>query len=196
MKIVLASRNKKKIHELRGLIKEALNSDVEVLSLDDIGFYGEIEENGKTFEENAIIKASVPAKLGYIGVSDDSGLCVEALNWEPGIYSARYSGGDDEDNNDLILEKLKNEANRTAKYVCAIACVFPDHSKDFVVKGECYGKILRERHGDKGFGYDPLFYYEPFGKTFAEIELSKKNEVSHRGVAMRHFINELSKVLK
>ena len=88
MKIVLASRNKKKIHELRGLIKEALNSDVEVLSLDDIGFYGEIEENGKTFEENAIIKASVPAKLGYIGVSDDSGLCVEALNWEPGIYSA------------------------------------------------------------------------------------------------------------
>ena len=109
----------------------------------------EIEENGKTFEENAIIKASVPAKLGYIGVSDDSGLCVEALNWEPGIYSARYSGGDDEDNNDLILEKLKNEANRTAKYVCAIACVFPDHSKDFVVKGECYGKILRERHGDK-----------------------------------------------
>ena len=196
MKIVLASRNKKKIHELRGLIKEALNSDVEVLSLDDIGFYGEIEENGKTFEENAIIKASVPAKLGYIGVSDDSGLCVEALNWEPGIYSARYSGGDDEDNNDLILEKLKNESNRTAKYVCAIACVFPNHSKDFVVKGECYGKILRERHGDKGFGYDPLFYYEPFGKTFAEIELSKKNEVSHRGVAMRHFINELSKVLK
>ena len=196
MKIVLASRNKKKIHELRGLIKEALNSDVEVLSLDDIGFYGEIEENGKTFEENALIKASVPAKLGYIGVSDDSGLCVEALNWEPGIYSARYSGGDDEDNNDLILEKLKNESNRTAKYVCAIACVFPDHSKDFVVKGECYGKILRERHGDKGFGYDPLFYYEPFGKTFAEIELSKKNEVSHRGVAMRHFINELSKVLK
>ena len=196
IEIVLASRNKKKIHELRGLIKEALNSDVEVLSLDDIGFYGEIEENGKTFEENAIIKASVPAKLGYIGVSDDSGLCVEALNWEPGIYSARYSGGDDEDNNDLILEKLKNESNRTAKYVCAIACVFPNHSKDFVVKGECYGKILRERHGDKGFGYDPLFYYEPFGKTFAEIELSKKNEVSHRGVAMRHFINELSKVLK
>lgn len=196
IKIVLASRNKKKIHELRCMIKEALNNDIEVLSLDDIDFYGEIEENGKTFEENAIIKASVPAKYGYIGVSDDSGLCVEALNWEPGIYSARYSGGDDEDNNDLILEKLKNETNRTAKYVCAIACVFPDHLKDFVVKGECYGKILREKCGDKGFGYDPLFYYEPFGKTFAEIELSKKNEVSHRGVAMRHFINELSKVLK
>ncbi|MBQ9744453.1 MAG: RdgB/HAM1 family non-canonical purine NTP pyrophosphatase [Clostridia bacterium] len=196
IKIVLASRNKKKINELRGLIKDAFKSEIEVLSLDDIGVYGEIEENGKTFEENAICKASVPAKYGYIGVADDSGLCVDALGGEPGIYSARYSGGDDEDNNDLILKKLENETNRKAKYVCAIACVFPDHSKDFVVKGECYGQILHERCGDKGFGYDPLFYYEPFGKTFAEIELSKKNEVSHRGVAMRHFINELSKVLK
>ena len=95
-----------------------------------------------------------------------------------------------------VKKKLKNETNRTAKYVCAIACVFPDHSKDFVVKGECYGKILHERCGDKGFGYDPLFYYEPFGKTFAEVELSKKNEVSHRGVAMKHFLDELKKVLK
>ena len=195
-KIVLASRNKKKIHELKKLISEALGGDIDVLSLDDIGFHGEIEENGTTFEENAIAKASVPAKYGYIGVADDSGICVEALNWEPGIYSARYSGGDDEDNNDLILKKLENESNRTAKYVCAVACVFPDHSKDFVVRGECYGQILRERHGDKGFGYDPLFYYEPFGKTFAEVELSKKNEVSHRGVAMKHFLDELKKVLK
>ena len=195
-KIVLASRNKKKIHELRNLLTEALGDNIEVLSLDDIGFYGEIEENGTTFEENASAKASVPAKYGYIGVADDSGICVEALNWEPGIYSARYSGGDDEDNNDLILKKLEGERNRTAKYVCAVACVFPDHSKDFTVKGECYGKILYERQGDKGFGYDPLFYYEPFGKTFAEIELSKKNEVSHRGVAMRHFVSELKKVLK
>ena len=195
-KIVLASRNKKKIHELKKLLNEALGDNIEVLSLDDIGFYGEIEENGTTFEGNAIAKASVPAKYGYIGVADDSGICVEALNWEPGIYSARYSGGDDEDNNDLILKKLEGEKNRTAKYVCAVACVFPDHSKDFTVMGECYGKILYERQGDKGFGYDPLFYYEPFGKTFAEIELSKKNEVSHRGVAMRHFVSELKKVLK
>ena len=194
-KIVLASRNKKKIHELKKLLNEALGDNIEVLSLDDIGFYGEIEENGTTFEENAIVKASVPAKYGYIGVADDSGICVEALNWEPGIYSARYSGGDDEDNNDLILKKLEGEKNRTAKYVCAVACVFPDHSKDFTVKGECYGKILYERQGDKGFGYDPLFYYEPFGKTFAEVELEKKNKVSHRGVAMRSFIKKLAKVL-
>ena len=195
MKIVLASRNKKKIEELRQLLSQLLR-DVEVLSLDDVGITGDIEEDGTTFEENALIKARVAADSGYIGVADDSGLCVDALGGEPGIYSARYSGGDDEDNNDLILKKLENETNRSAKYVCAIACVFPDHSSDFVVKGECYGKILRERCGDKGFGYDPLFYYEPFGKTFAEIELSKKNEVSHRGVAMRHFINELSKVIK
>ena len=195
-KLVLASRNKKKIHELRGLLKQQLGNDIEVLSLDDVGIYGEIEENGKTFEENAVLKASVPAKYGYIGVADDSGICIEALNWEPGIYSARYSGGDDEANNDLVLEKMKDKQNRTAKYVCAVACVFPDHSNDFVVKGECYGKILYERSGDKGFGYDPLFYYEPFGKTFAEVDLAKKNEVSHRGVAMRHFINKLSKVLK
>ena len=196
IKLVLASRNKKKIHELRGLLKQELGNEIEVLSLDDVGIYGEIEENGKTFEENAVLKASVPAKYGYIGIADDSGICIEALNWEPGIYSARYSGGDDEDNNDLVLEKMKDKENRTAKYVCAVACVFPDHKDDFVVKGECYGKILYERCGDKGFGYDPLFYYEPFGKTFAEIDLAKKNEVSHRGVAMRHFVNKLSKVLK
>ena len=120
VKIVLASRNKKKIHELKGLIKASLDTDVEVLSLDDIGVYGEIEENGTTFEENAIAKASVPAKYGYIGVADDSGLCVDALGGEPGIYSARYSGGDDEDNNDLILKKLENESNRSAKYVCTL----------------------------------------------------------------------------
>ena len=196
IKVVLATRNKNKINELKAFFKELSSLDITVLSLDDIGYYGEIEENGTTFEENAISKASVPAKLGYIGIADDSGICVDALGGAPGIYSARFSGGNDEDNNDLLLEKLKGETNREAKYVCAMACVFPDHSKDFVVKGECYGKILHERCGDKGFGYDPLFYYEPYGKTFAEIELSKKNEVSHRGVAMRHFINELSKVLK
>ena len=189
IKFVLASRNKKKINELRGLLKQELGNEIEVLSLDDVGIYGEIEEN-------AVIKASVPAKYGYIGIADDSGICIEALNWEPGIYSARYSGGDDEDNNDLVLEKMKDKDNRTAKYVCAVACVFPDHKDDFVVKGECYGKILYERSGDKGFGYDPLFYYEPFGKTLAEVDLAKKNEVSHRGVAMKQFVNKLSKVLK
>lgn len=195
IKVVLATRNKNKVNELKTFFKELSDLDITVLSLDDIGYYGEIEENGNTFEENAIAKASVPARLGYIGIADDSGLCVDALDGAPGVYSARYSGGDDEANNDLLLEQLEGKSDRGAKYVCAIACVFPDHSKDFTVRGECYGRILTERHGEGGFGYDPLFYYEPFGKTFAEVELSKKNKVSHRGVAMRSLINKLSKVI-
>ncbi len=195
IKVVLATRNKNKITELRTFFKELSNLDITVLSLNDIGFYGEIEENGKTFEENAIAKASAVARLGYIGIADDSGLCVDALGGAPGIYSARWSGGDDEDNNDLLLRKLKNEPVRDAKYVCAMACVFPDHSKDFTVRGECYGKILTERHGEGGFGYDPLFYFEPFGKTFAEVDMAKKNKVSHRGAAMRSLIKKLAQVL-
>ncbi len=195
IKVVLATRNKNKINELRNFFKELSTLDITVLSLDDIGYYGEIEENGKTFEENAILKASVPAKLGYIGIADDSGICVDALSGGPGIYSARFSGGSDEDNNDLLLEKLKNEPIRNAKYVCAMACVFPDHSRDFTVRGECYGKILHERQGEGGFGYDPLFYYEPFGKTFAEVDMAKKNKVSHRGAAMRSLIKKLTQVL-
>ena len=195
IKLVLATRNKNKIHEFKVLFKEYSDLDITVLSLDDIGFYGEIEESGATFEENAISKASVPARLGYIGIADDSGLCVDALNGAPGIYSARFSGGDDEDNNDLLLEKIKNESNRDAKYVCAMACVFPDHVNDFTVKGECYGKILTKRVGEGGFGYDPLFYFEPFGKTFAQVDLAKKNTVSHRAVAMRSLIKKLAKVL-
>ncbi len=195
IKVVLATRNKNKINELRTFFKELSNLDITVLSLNDIGYYGEIEEGGKTFEENAILKASVPARLGYIGIADDSGICVDALGGQPGIYSARFSGGSDEDNNDLLLKKLENESVRDAKYVCAMAVVFPDHSNDFTVRGECFGKILTERHGDGGFGYDPLFYYEPFGKTFAEVDMAKKNRVSHRGVAMRSLIKKLTKVM-
>lgn len=195
IKVVLATRNKNKINELRTFFKELSDLDINVLSLDDIGYYGEIEENGTTFEENALAKASVPARLGYIGIADDSGICVDALGGAPGVYSARYSGGNDEDNNDLLLKELEDVSDRGAKYVCAIACVFPDHSNDFTVRGECYGRILTERQGEGGFGYDPLFYYEPFGKTFAEVELEKKNKVSHRGVAMRSFIKKLAKVL-
>ena len=195
IKVVLATRNKNKIHELKAFFKELSTLDITVLSLDDIGYYGEIDENGETFEENAISKASVPARLGYIGIADDSGICVDALGGAPGIYSARFSGGSDEDNNELLLKKLEGESNRSAKYVCAMACVFPDHSNDFTVRGECFGRILTKRMGTGGFGYDPLFYFEPFGKTFAEVELAKKNTVSHRAVAMRSLIKKLTKVL-
>ena len=194
IKLVLSTRNKNKIVEFKTFFNQLSKLDITVLSLDDIGYYGEIDENGTTFEENAISKASVPARLGYIGIADDSGICVDALDGAPGIYSARFSGGSDEDNNDLLLEKLKGESNRDAKYVCAMACVFPDHSNDFTVRGECYGKILTKRQGTGGFGYDPLFYFEPFGKTFAQVDLAKKNTVSHRSVAMRSLIKKLAKV--
>lgn len=195
-KIVLASRNRKKIAEFQVLLENAFDGKVKVLSLDDIGYCGDIIEDGETFEENAITKASVPASMGYIGIADDSGLCVDALDGAPGVYSARFSGGDDEDNNALLLKLLKDKENRSAKYVCAIACVFPnDKGKNFVVRGECHGKIIDDRRGEAGFGYDPYFYYEPFGKTFAEVELSKKNEVSHRAVAVSKFIEKFSQVL-
>lgn len=196
VEIVLASRNKNKIAEFQVLLEKAFDGKIKVLSLDDIGFHGDIVENGKTFEENAFTKASVPAELGYIGFADDSGLCVDALGGAPGVYSARYSGGNDEDNNDLLLKELENKEDRSAQYVCAMACVFPnDSKKNFVVRGECHGKILTERHGTAGFGYDPLFYFEEFGKTFAEVELSQKNKVSHRANAVKKFIERLSEVL-
>ena len=197
MKIVLASRNKKKIGEVLTLLREAGGAlaEIEVLSLDDIGMTEEIEENGKTFRENALIKASVPASLGYIGVADDSGLAVDALGGAPGVYSARYAGEpcDDEKNNQKLLAELANtpDEERTALYVCAMACVFPD-GRQFTVEGSCKGLLLREYRGDGGFGYDPLFYFPGYQKTFAEISGDMKNRVSHRGKAMKDFCKRLA----
>lgn len=198
VKIVLASRNKKKIAEMLTLLREAGGafSDIKVLSLDDIGVTEEIEENGETFRQNAFIKASVPAALGYIGVADDSGLAVDALNGAPGVYSARYAGEpcDDEKNNQKLLAAMAGVplAERTAQYVCAMACVFPD-GRQFTVEGSCKGLLLEEYHGTGGFGYDPLFYFPGYQKTFAEISGEMKNRVSHRGKAMRDFCRELEK---
>jgi len=198
MDLVLASRNKKKIAELQALLAEAGDLDLRVLSLDDIGYYGEIEENGSTFVENSLIKASVPASLGYIGVADDSGLVVDCLDGEPGVYSARYSGPDatDATNNEKLLAKLEGVPadQRGAKFVCVVTCAFPDGSA-FYVHRECPGRILTEAAGSGGFGYDPLFYYEPFGKTFAELTADEKNRISHRGLAMKDFICELKETL-
>lgn len=184
-RIVLASRNRHKIKEMEVLLHTLLpEEDFVLLSLDDIGYTGEIEENGTTFEENAKIKASVPASLGYIGIADDSGLEVDALNGEPGVYSARYAGdhGNDEANNDLLLEKMKEVENRNASFICVLALKFPDR-EPLVARGACPGTILHERRGNGGFGYDPLFLYEPLNKTFAEVTAEEKNTVSHRARA-------------
>lgn len=198
MKLVLVSRNTKKIEELRTILCKELEN-VELLSPDDVGITDDVEETGTTFEENALIKARVAASKGYIGLADDSGLAMDALNGAPGVFSARYAAKcqfagdhDDEGNNRCLLYHLQNvpDEQRTAAYVCAIACVFPD-GRSFTVRGEVKGKILRDYHGTGGFGYDPLFYYEPFRKTFAEVTAAEKHAVSHRGTAMRELVKKL-----
>ena len=197
IKFVLASRNAHKIAELRTLLSEFLTFDFEILSLDDIGFEGEIEENGITFEENSLIKASVPARLGYIGIADDSGLVVDALGGEPGIYSARYAGEpcDNAKNNEKVLKKLKDvpDEKRTARFVCVMSAMFPD-GRNFTARGTVEGRILRELKGTNGFGYDPMFFYEPFGMTLAEVPPEKKNTVSHRYSAVKQFAQKLNKM--
>lgn len=197
MKILLASHNKNKIAELEALLKTVC-ADAEVVSLSDVGFTDEIVEDGTTFEENALIKARTGARLGYITVADDSGLMVDALGGAPGVYSARYAGedGNTEKNNAKLLAALQGvpQDKRTAHFVSVVACVFPDGRKDIVVRGECPGEILTSPRGKTGFGYDPLFWYAPFGKTYAEMTAEEKNSISHRGVAMQAFAKAFAKL--
>lgn len=224
MEIVLASRNKNKIKELETLLSELCGDKVKVLSLDDIGYEGDIEEDGESYEENAVIKASVPASLGYIGVSDDSGLSVDCLDGAPGIYSARYAGEDVTyaENNALLLKNMDKvkDSDRGAAFVSVVALVAPEgllniphkctdgHLTEFAcgrsgrkvdvlaVRGECRGVILNELRGEGGFGYDPLFYVPEEGETFAQLSPEAKNKISHRGKAMRAFAAEINKLVK
>lgn len=204
--MILASRNKKKIKELDAILSAAI-PDIRILSLDDIGFLDDIEENGTTFEENALIKARTAMAAGgnrYPAIADDSGLAVDALDGAPGVYSARYAGGhgDDAANNELLLKHLENtpDEKRTAQFVSVIACVFPD-GREILVRGEAKGSILREYRGEDGFGYDPLFLYlpeneeEPQNKTFSEMNAEEKNLISHRGRAIRKLAEELKRNL-
>ena len=195
MKTVLASNNKRKLAELLAIMKKDLPGN-ELLLLSDIGFTGDIEENGSTFEENSKIKASVPASLGYIGIADDSGLCVDALGGAPGVYSARYSGKGDEENIDRLLYELRSvpDEKRTARFVCVMTAAFPD-GRIIRARGEAEGLILRERRGVSGFGYDPVFYYPPLHASFAEIGAEEKNRISHRAKALAAFCPLLKKEL-
>lgn len=188
MKIVLASRNAHKISEIKEILRIRTGRELEILSLDDIGFMGEIEENGTSFEENAVIKASVPAKMGYIGIADDSGLAVDALGGDPGVYSARFAGEpcNDERNNEKLLDLLGERKDRSAKFVSVVAAVKPDGT-NLVCRGECPGEVLFEGKGNGGFGYDPLFWYEPLQKTFAQLTSEEKNIISHRARALEGF---------
>lgn len=196
LKIVLASRNRHKIKELQTLLGEAITG-IEILSLDDVGLTDEIVEDGDTFEANALIKAKYASTSGYIGIGDDSGLTVDALDGAPGVFSARYAGehGDDDANNKLLLKNLSGVIDRRAQFVCSIAAVFPD-GESFTVNGIVEGKILHAPQGNGGFGYDPLFWVDIFDKTLAEVSPEEKNSVSHRGKAVRELAKKLKERLK
>ena len=189
--VVVATGNAHKLRELR----ELLGGAVERVSMRDAGFEGDVEENGATFEQNAAIKAEAVANAtGLPAIADDSGLCVDALGGEPGVRSARYAGdhGLDEANNDLLLKNMQNHQDRACRFVCAMALALPGE-KTRVVRGECPGTLLKERAGEGGFGYDPLFLYES-GKTFAQMSDKQKNAVSHRARAVQSMREELDKV--
>lgn len=186
MKIIIATGNAGKMKEIKSIFN---NSEYKVVSMKEEGISAEVDENGATFEENALIKAREIAKIsGHIVLADDSGLEVDALNKEPGIYSARYMGEDTPYSvkNANIIERLEGVEfeKRTARFVCAVAAVYPD-GKEMVVRETMEGYIGYEEKGANGFGYDPIFYLKEFDKTSAEISLEEKNEISHRGKAFR-----------
>lgn len=193
--IVLATRNTNKVKEFREILKDF---KIELRSLDDFGPIPEAIEDGETFDENAYKKALHTAKvLGIPAIADDSGLSVEALDGRPGVYSARYAGPEasDKQNCDKLLSELAGKTNRRAQFHCVISIAVPS-GPALTYEGSCDGVILEERRGSSGFGYDPLFYFEELGKTFAELSMAEKNSVSHRGRALNDLKNELPKVIK
>lgn len=191
MDIILASRNKKKISELKKIIEEGIVSQedgtVNILTPDDFPQCEEVEEDGETFEANAIKKAVYVSKCsGLTAIADDSGIEVDALNGAPGVYSARYAGeaSDDMANNRKLLDEMKDvpDEKRTARFTCCIALASGDNVKTFM--GHVDGRIGRENRGDNGFGYDPLFFPEGHDRTFAEMTADEKHSMSHRGRAL------------
>ena len=192
MKVVLASQNKKKIVEMKDILSKM---GVEVLSQADVGLNLEPEETGATFEENARIKArAVMEAAGIPAIADDSGLCVDALNGGPGVYSARYGGPglDDTGRWQLLLRNMAGQTDRQGKYVSVICCVFPD-GREILSRGECAGLLTEEPAGDGGFGYDPIFFLPQLGKTMAQITPEEKNQISHRAKALAGFQIEWEK---
>ena len=197
MRFVLASSNQNKIKELRAILSKVM-ADAEVITLAEAGITDDIVEDGSTFAENALIKARVAASTGSIGIADDSGLTVDALGGEPGIYSARYAGdhGNDKANNEKLLKNLEGVKNRSAAFVCSIACVFPDGREDIVAEGRVEGEILEAPKGVGGFGYDPLFWEPTLGKTLAEASAEEKNSISHRARSLAAFAEKFKERLE
>jgi len=192
--LVLATRNEGKVSEFKVLLADF---GVEIKSLKDFGPIPPVEEDGETFEENAVKKARFTARvLGFPALADDSGLMVEALYGMPGVHSARYAGEDatDEERNLKLLKALESTKNREATFMCVIAIAVPK-GPALVYDGACDGVITQKLIGSQGFGYDPVFYYSPLKKTFAQMSAEEKNRVSHRGMAMAELRKEFDKVL-
>lgn len=184
-KIVFATNNKHKLDEIRKIT----TGKIEILSLADINCHEDIEETGTTLEENAFIKARyVKDKYGYDCFADDTGLEVEALNGEPGVYSSRYAGANcnPEDNMIKLLSELRDSDNRNAQFRTVIAAI--TNGSEHLFEGVVKGSIIEEKRGSNGFGYDPVFMPDGYGLTFGEMSDDVKNEISHRGVAMERFI--------
>ena len=189
-KIVAATNNKNKLREFKEILSPL---GYQIVSLDELGIKIEVEETGKTFEENSLLKAkAILEATGMASLADDSGLEVDALGGEPGIYSARYCEGSDADRVAYLLDKMKDvpDTKRTARFVSAITLCFTDG--DIVTaRGTCEGTIAHSPAGENGFGYDPIFYIESYGKTFAQLSPDQKNMISHRGNALSELQRQL-----
>ena len=193
MKVVLASKNKHKLVEISKILEKL---DIQLVLQSELGVDIDVEETGTTFEENSFQKAEAVMKAtGLPALADDSGIAVDALNGEPGVYSARYGFDDSLDDWGRLLLLLKNtehvpDGQRQAQFVCVITLVMPD-GRTIQARGEVHGELQRQPAGSGGFGYDPIFYYLPYGKTLAEVSAEEKNLVSHRAKALRLFYDKM-----
>lgn len=193
--IVLATNNKGKVKEFQSILKDF---SVEIRSLADFGPIPDVVEDGETFDDNAYKKAHHVARvLGLPAIADDSGLVVNALGGKPGVHSARYSGENatDDENIDKLLHEMKDVKDRSAYFQCVLSIAVPS-GPALTYEGRCDGVIIHERRGSSGFGYDPVFLYEDFNQTFAEIPSDKKNSISHRGRALAEVKEEADKIIK
>ena len=194
-KFVLASHNPGKIKEMSAILAQF---GVEVVSPKDLGITVDVEETGVTFAENAMLKAkAICAAAGLPAIADDSGLCVDALNGGPGVYSARYGGEglDDKGRYMLLLNSMRGQTTRAAHFACAIACAFPN-GDELTAEGQCHGTIAFAPMGEGGFGYDPVFFVPEYRKTFGQLTAEEKSAISHRGRALKDFVAKLETFLK
>ena len=194
MKFILATHNPGKLREMADILSHL---GVEVVSPADVGITVEVEETGATFAENAMLKAkAICAASGLPAIADDSGLCVDALNGAPGVYSARYGGLDDDvARYRLLLENLRGAGTRAAHFHTSVVCCFPNGNV-LEAEGDCHGTIAYAPQGENGFGYDPVFFVPELRKTFAQLTPEEKNAISHRGVALRAFGEKLKEYME